>query len=197
MLMRGSCLGQLSRASWRSLSFRECRILAGCVDIGFRAASRWKPYTTLTAFGDNCNDANIITARIVNADVDIAERTIVCIFEVWVGGAQHIMTHGGYIATIIGAHLVMGDVRVDDNARDAEKRCGERDLGGLPTCGRDRRAHGGQMCRASARFRSETLDHPKQRHPEDEYGHGGRDRNNRHLHKRATPLSILNDGERL
>ena len=96
-------------------------------------------------FGDNCNAANIgiiIAPRII-VDVDIAARATARIFEVWVGGDQHIMTDGGYIATIIGAHLVMGDVCVDigaDNARAPQKVCGEREHGGLPDCDRDRRA---------------------------------------------------------
>jgi hypothetical protein len=39
-------------------------------------------YTTLVVFGDNCN-GTIITPRIIIADVDIAARVTVCIFEAW------------------------------------------------------------------------------------------------------------------
>jgi hypothetical protein len=75
-------------------------------------------------FGDNCDDADvgtIITPRIIIADVDMAARVTVCIFEVRVGSAQNIMIDVGYIGTIIDAHLGLGDVCVDifdDNARD-------------------------------------------------------------------------------
>jgi hypothetical protein len=55
----------------------------------------------------NCNGANIITPRIINADVGVTARVTVSIFKVRIGGAQHIMTDVGYIGTIIRVHIII------------------------------------------------------------------------------------------